>query len=144
MTSKQKAYICCMKYLLLSLLVIIFSACGNEAGYKKATDAQDAGREFIRASLDGDMKKAGYYLSRDSANIYIFNKFRDQYNQLSAEEKKQYREAQIRPIKIEKLDDSTYNYIYSNSYKQKDTTVIKIIKENGEWLVDLKELRSKE
>lgn len=133
-----------MKHLFLNLLLIFLFSCGNEAGYERATDAQDAGREFIRASLDGDMKKAGFYLARDSSNIYIFNKFRDQYNQLSADEKRQYREAQIRPIKIEKIDDSTVNYIYSNSYKQKDTTVIKIIRQNGEWLVDLKELRSKE
>ncbi len=133
-----------MKHLLLSLLVFVVASCGDEAGYKPAADAQDAGREFIRASLDGDMKKAGYYLARDSANIYIFNKFRNQYEQLSPDEKRQYREAQIRPIKIEKINDSVVDYIYSNSYKQKDTTVIKIIKQNGEWLVDLKELRSKE
>jgi hypothetical protein len=34
--------------------------------YSKAEDAQDAGREFIRASLDGNYDKAKFYLLKDS------------------------------------------------------------------------------
>jgi hypothetical protein len=129
------------------LLIAVFTAvaliaCGEEKGYVKATDAQDAGREFIRASLDGDMKKASFYVLRDSANEYVFNKWRQLYNQLTPKEKQGYRDATIRPVKIETINDSTVQYIYTNSYNQKDTTVIKIVRVNGEWLVDMKEIHS--
>lgn len=133
-----------MKPFFVSLLSgLLLAGCSGEASYEKATDAQDAGREFIRASLDGNMKKASFYLLRDSVNDYVFNTWRDQYNKLSPDEKKQYHEAQIRPIQIENVNDSTVNYIFTNSYKQKDTTQIKVIRQNGEWLVDLKAISSK-
>jgi len=90
------------------------------------------------------MKKAQFYLVQDSANQYIFNYFRDNYNKYSPEEKNAYRNATIRPIRIQPLDDSTVNYVYSNSYKPNDTTVLKVVRVNGEWLIDLKSLRSKE
>ena len=130
------------KFFASVLLVSFLYSCSSEDSYQKATDAQDAGREFIRASLDGNMKKASFYLLRDSVNDYFFNKWRDQYNKLSPEEKKLYRDAQIRPIQIENLNDSTVNYVFTNSYKQHDTTQIKVIRQSGEWLVDLKEIGS--
>ena len=132
-----------MKQFFVSILLgVALYACSGEDSYKKATDAQDAGREFIRASLDGNMKKASFYLLRDSVNDYFFNKWRDQYNKLSPEEKKLYQDAQIRPIQIENVNDSTVNYVFTNSYKQNDTTQIKVIRHSGEWLVDLKEIGS--
>lgn len=133
-----------MKYLLVAFIAILVFACSQGGSYKKATDAQDAGREFIRASLDGDMKKAGFYLLRDSSNIYIFSKFREQYEKLPEAEKEAYRDAQIRPVKIEKVNDSLVNYLYTNSYKKEDTTMLRIVRQNDEWLVDMTELSSKE
>lgn len=133
-----------MKYLLVAFIAITFLACSQGGSYKKASDAQDAGREFIRASLDGDMKKASFYLLRDSSNIYIFSKFREQYETLPAEEKEAYREAKIRPVKIEKINDSLVHYLYTNSYKKEDTTMLKIVRINDEWLVDMTDLSSKD
>lgn len=137
-------YICSMmkEFVLSVLSATLLAACGGDSSYSKATDAQDAGREFIRASLDGDMKKASFFLLRDSVNDYVFNKWRDQYNKLSPQEKNLYRDAQIRPIQIENVNDSTVNYVFTNSYKQNDTTQIKVIRQGGEWLVDLKEISS--
>lgn len=131
-----------MKIIPVLLAIIFLAACSDDASYKKATDAQDAGREFIRASLDGDLKKASFYLLPDSVNNYLFRKWSNQYKQLSPDEKKQYRDAQIRPIRIENENDSTVNYTFTNSYKQKDTTVIKVVRINGEWLVDIKDIHS--
>jgi hypothetical protein len=131
-----------MRIILVLLVVISLAACSGETSYEKATDAQDAGREFIRASLDGNLKKASFYLLRDSVNDYVFKKWADQYTKLSPDEKKQYRDAQIRPIRIENENDSTVNYTFTNSYKQKDTTVIKVVRVNGEWLVDIKDIHS--
>jgi Domain of unknown function (DUF4878) len=132
-----------MKYYLIlfcSLLLIgLLSSCMGEDRYTKAEDAEDAGREFIRASLDGDMKKAQFYLLQDSVNTMVFDKWKnDKYNKLSPEERMNFKQANILPIRIAPENDSTVNYTYSNTFKNRDTTTVKIVKVNNEWLVDLK------
>lgn len=135
-----------MKYLLLPFIAFACWSCQSKA-YTKAEDAQDAGRQFIRASLDGDIDKARFYLLKDSTNLYLLNTTwkQNSYDKLSNDERQQYRSAQIRPVKIENTSDSIVNYVYTNSYKQKDTTVITIVRVPGtdssyEWLVDLKHI----
>ncbi|QEC42752.1 hypothetical protein [Pseudobacter ginsenosidimutans] len=132
-----------MKYLLLPVLALICWSCNQQDSYTKATDAQDAGREFIRASLDGDLKKAKFYLLKDSANLDLLDTWkRKHYDQLSSEDRRQYRDAQIRPVTIEPVNDSLVNYVYTNSFKEKDTTVLAVVKVNDEWLVDFKQVHS--
>jgi hypothetical protein len=130
-----------MKKLLLALSVTALSACHNESGYKAAEDAQDAAREFIRASLDGDYPKAVFYLYKDSADVNqrLLDKWKKDYDKLSAEDKVGYKEANIIVINTSPAGDSSLNYIYSNTYK-KDTTTIRIVKSGGAWLVDLKDI----
>ena len=90
-----------MKYFLITAL--IFTACNSNDGFTKAEDAQDAGREFIRASLDGNYRKAYFYLYKDSTdtNKMLLDKWKDSYNRLSAEEKVLYKDANIWAIRIE-------------------------------------------
>jgi len=119
-----------------------FSSCQNKESYKKAEDAEDAGREFIRASLDGNYDKAKFYLYKDSAdfNIRLLDKWKINYEALNKDEKSGYRSASIMPIEISPVEDSAfYTYTYYNSYK-KDTTTIRILNVNDEWLVDLRDL----
>lgn len=129
-----------MKQFVLALVLAGFLSCSPTTQYKKAEDAQDAGREFIRASLDGDVKKARFYLLKDSANLYLLEKWKtDLYDRLVNEDRVAYREASILPVRITAENDSTVRYIFSNSFK-KDTTAIKIVKVHDEWLVDLKDI----
>jgi hypothetical protein len=127
-----------MKYALITLIVLVV-ACNGERTFKKAEDAQDAGREFIRASLDGDYERAEFYLLRDSTNQLLMEKWEKGFQKLDANTKKQYKEADILPINIQAENDSVTTYTFSNTFK-KDTTTIRIIRQNGEWLVDLKEI----
>jgi hypothetical protein len=128
------------KHLIIVLLPIICSC--SQGSYSKAEDAQDAGREFIRASLDGNYNKALFYLYRDSSdtNVMLLDKQKKNYNQLPEEVKVNYKEASIRALRVEPVNDSVVNYMYTNSYKPEDTTTIKIVRVNNEWLVDLKEI----
>jgi len=119
--------------------MLLLFACSGSRSFKKAEDAQDAGREFIRASLDGDIEKAQFYLLDDSTNRLLINKWKKDYDKLDANIKQQYKDADIRVINITPQNDSVTTYTYSNSYI-KDTTTIKILRINGEWLVDLKEI----
>jgi hypothetical protein len=125
------------KILLPSLLFL--AACNGSHSYKKAEDAQDAGREFIRAGLDGDYDKAEFYMYHDSTNQMLIDKWKLDYDRMSQDQQKQYKDADILPINIQAINDSTTSYTYANTYK-KDTTTIKVIRVKGDWLVDLKEI----
>ncbi|HVV05984.1 MAG TPA: hypothetical protein VHC96_17250 [Puia sp.] len=127
-----------IKKILLPSLVFL-AACSGTHSYKKAEDAQDAGREFIRASLDGDYDKANFYMYRDSTNQMLLDKWKQDYDRMDQDQRRQYRDADILPINIQNVDDSTTSYTYANTYK-KDTTTIKVIRVHGDWLVDFKEI----
>jgi hypothetical protein len=120
-------------------LILFIISCNEQRTFKKAEDAQDAGREFIRASLDGDYEKAEFYLLRDSTNQLLMAKWEKDFEKLDKETKKQYKDADILPINIQNENDSVTSYTFSNSFK-KDTTTIRIVKQQGEWVVDLKEI----
>jgi hypothetical protein len=125
------------KIFLLVITAAIFS-CNNEASFKKAEDAQDAGREFIRASLDGNYDKARFYLYSDSTNDFLFTRWKRDYDELSSDEKSKYKNSDIVVLNINKENDSVSTFKYFNSYK-KDATTVKILRIKNEWLVDLKE-----
>ncbi|MEO6000883.1 MAG: hypothetical protein ABIN89_28820 [Chitinophagaceae bacterium] len=132
-----------MKLLIFLLFITAsFISCNNEAAFKKAEDAQDAGREFIRASLDGNYEKARFYLLNDSThtNVRLLEKWKSDYNRRSVEDKVNYKDASIVALKVEPLNDSTVNFVYTNTFEPKDTTTIKIVRDKGEWLVDLKDI----
>jgi hypothetical protein len=124
-------------FALSSLLLLI--SCGAGKTFKKAEDAQDAGRQFIRASLDGDYEKARFYLLNDSVNQLLLSKWQQGFEKLDGDTRRQYREASILPINITAINDSVTSYTFSNSFR-KDTTTLRIVRLNGEWLVDLKEI----
>ena len=121
------------------LLIIFFGSCAG-GSYEKAENAQDAGREFIDATLEGDHKKAKFYLLKDTTNLMLIEKQQENYNHLTMEEKRQHREASIRPLNIKKVNDSVTTYQYYTTYNPKDTTTITIVNHNGNWLVDLKSI----
>ena len=126
------------RFLFLPLMALLF-ACNDEANYQKAEDAQDAGREFIRASLDGNYDKAKFYLLKDEDNLMLLDRWKEMHAKYSKDSARSFKDADIRPISIESLNDSTTLYTYSNSFT-KDTTAIKIVRIQKEWLVDLKTL----
>lgn len=132
-----------MKRILFSLSIMVFISCAApDRSYHKAADAEEAGTEFIRASLDGDYDKAKFFLYIDSSNtnLTLLDRWKSDYNRLTEEDKVSYKKASIRPISIVPVNDSMVNYTYTNSFKEKDTTTLQVIRAKGEWVVDFKEL----
>jgi hypothetical protein len=127
-----------IKYFLIPSLLLLAS-CQESGSFKKAEDAQDAGREFIRAALDGNYEKVSFYLYPDSINRMLLDKWKKDYDAKTREEQQKYRDANIMPIDIHTINDSVTKYTYANSYKH-DTITIKVVRVNGNWLVDLKEI----
>lgn len=124
----------------IALLIAVLAVACGDGTYKKADDAQDAGRQFIRASLDGDFAKAKFYLLKDDDNLYLFQTWQRNYEKMPLENKRSYREANIRPVGIEPVNDSLteYKYKYWHTSNPKDTVTLSVKKVKGEWLVDMK------
>lgn len=126
------------KYLSVILLLAL-AACGNrQTTIVPAENATDAGREFVRAALDGDYVKAEAYLYKDSMNLTLFEQQQSNYRSLSPEQRRSYQESSIRPVAITPKNDSLTLFSYYHSANPKDTTNLRIMKVNGKWLVDLK------
>ncbi len=116
---------------------ILFYGCTGNEDYQKPDDPLEAGREFIRFALDGDMRKAKAFILRDGANERLFENIEKKYAAESLEEKTSYKDASIIINKLQSLNDSTTIINYSNSFKRENSE-IKLVKINGEWWVDFK------
>ncbi len=114
----------------------MFLACNNKKDTKPTT-AMDAGRTFIRASLDGDFKTAETLLLKDSENDQLFESYKRSYSHLDDAKKKEYKTASYNINKFEDINDSTTVINYSNSYMNKPME-IKLVRTSGNWLVDFK------
>lgn len=130
--------------LIISFLFLqFFCACGeNERDRSDTTTTSendaDAARNFIRSVLDGRLEKARDMLVKDSLNIQLFDAYERIYNtRTSPRDKRGYRESSINIYSVRPENDSTSVISYSNSYKKRVDS-LKVIRENGEWKVDLK------
>jgi len=124
-------------FIILFTCCIISSGCTGNVDYQKPDDPLEAGREFIRFALDGDMRKAKVFILPDGANERLFENIEKKYAAESQEEKDNYKDASIIINKSQSLNDSTTIINYSNSFKRENSE-IKLVKINGEWWVDFK------
>jgi len=126
-----------MKWLLFLALIIGFIGCKSKPEYPKAENALDAGREFLDGFLKGNSVKSKAYMVDDEKNERMLMSAHRQYNSLSKEAKK---ELETGSIIIGEVDEVTENEViiqYKSSY-DKIGRKIKVIKKDGNWLVDLK------
>ncbi len=126
-----------------SFLLLFLSGCDSRDQQSTTNsgseDDLDAGRNFVRATLDGDYSRARTLMLQDSTNLDWINIYERSYRErMTDEHKKAYKEASINIHEFKKLNDSTSQLRYSNSYFKKDTHQLRIIKNNNQWLVDFK------
>ena len=122
--------------ILIPIVLLIFSACSSPKKEKPATSLE-TGREFIRASLNGDFKTAETLLLKDQENEQLFESFKKYYDRMPEDKKQHYKAASYEINKYVDLDDSTTIINYSNDYMKKPMD-IKIVRKNKEWLIDFK------
>lgn len=127
--------------LLLLLTCILMVACKNSEtrSAETAENSIDAARNFIRAALDGKFEQARKLMLPDSVNSNWMDVAERSYQRAEQPVKDGYRTASIQVHKVTDLDDSTTVVIYSNSFKN-DHDTLKVVRQNGQWLVDLKYL----
>jgi tRNA G37 N-methylase Trm5 len=126
------------RYLPLIALAVIISSCNSGSKKVPATDIEVT-NAFVRNILDNNFEEAAQYLLKDSANVEMFETFRKQYNRQDKAILEQYKKSQITVHEASTLiPDSVFIFKYSNSYRPSDTTVLKALRTNGKWLIDLK------
>ncbi|MEJ7830567.1 MAG: hypothetical protein WKF91_20325 [Segetibacter sp.] len=128
-----------MKYLLLLTVISFLFSCKNkDEEYHKPESALDAGREFIDHSLKGRFNTAKRYMLQDDDNVYWLNKISSDYSKVSEQEKAGYSKASINIKEVtDVVADSVTIISYSNSYRNRPAK-IKVVKYNGDWVVDFK------
>jgi hypothetical protein len=124
-----------MKRLIFPLLAILIISCNNPAGFSKPEDGLDAGREFIRAVLDGDYKKGELYVIPEEEDIRLYKRYTEYMRKRSGTELIELKQASIIINKVEESGDTLQIINYSNSYT-KEPIDIKVVKKDGEWWVD--------
>lgn len=131
-------------FFLFAVLPFLLSCNSNDRQTTTTTSDSDidAARNFIQAALVGDFDKAKNFMVKDSLNIGHLNAIERLNERLTPQDKEKYQGASIRIHKDRKLNDSTSVVHYSNSYRNKIDS-LKVIKTNGQWLVDFKFMFSK-
>lgn len=123
------------------LFFFIYSCKGKDkqlAG--KSENNIDAARNFIRAALDGKFNEARTYMLSDSVNVNYMDVAERSYQKAEQLTKDGYRTSSINIISVmEPVKDSVTVVIYSNSFKN-DHDTLKVLKINGQWMVDFKYL----
>jgi len=124
---------------LLYLLVLgmcSFWGCSTPEGFKSPEDPLDAGREFIRALLDGDYEKGSLYVLNDPEDQEIFKRYERYMKKQPKKELLNLKSASIIINTMENQGDSISIINFSNSHSMKPMD-LKVVKENGEWKIDL-------
>ena len=125
---------------LLLLLVLIASCRSKEKEGSKSENKVDAARNFIRSALDGKFDEARTYMLPDSINTNFMDVVERSYQKAEQATKDGYRSASITILNVnDQIKDSIAVVIYSNTFKN-DPDTLKVIKTNGQWLVDFKYL----
>ena len=124
-------------FLGLLSFVFILNSCGNKNDFQKAENAFDAGRSFIEGCLQGDFKKAEFYMLKDENNISRLKKLETDYDHKSEKEKVQYHDASIVILDDTETDENTHIINYKNSYDN-IARKVKVVKQQNDWLVDFK------
>jgi Domain of unknown function (DUF4878) len=124
-------------FFLLAITLFLSGGCSGPEGFKKPEDALDAAREFVRAVLDGDYKRAELYVLPDEEDMRLFNRYKDYMKNQPEKERLGLKSSSILINKVEQLNDSVSIINYSNSYSKKPMD-IRAVKKDGEWWVDFK------
>ena len=129
-------------FLVGSFSLFLISSCKSKDKKQdsKSENNIDAARNFIRAALDGKFTEARNFMLADSVNINYMDVAERSYQRADQTIKDGYRSSSINIVSVkEPIKYSVTFVIYSNSFKN-DPDTLKVIKTNGQWLVDFKYL----
>jgi uncharacterized SAM-binding protein YcdF (DUF218 family) len=125
------------KYFISIIIAATIFSCNTEKKKVPVTDTEVA-TAFIRDLLDNNFEDAAQYLLKGETNTQIFERFKKQFNQKDRAILEKYRQADIIVNEISYVTDSVCIFNYSNSVSRADKTILKVVRVDGKWLIDLK------
>lgn len=123
------------KILKLLAFLAIFISCNNQQ--LPNTDL-DVARTFIKSIQGNNFKAAEPFILMDDANKQYFDLFEKHFKSKSKTELEQFENADIIVNEVSNVNDSVTIVLYSNSFKKEEKNKLKVVRINGQWLVDLK------
>lgn len=127
-----------MKFtLLLSLICCLAISSCNTKKISPNTDIEVA-REFIKNILESNFKDAETFVLNEETNRQFFELFKKEFESKSKSELESFKNADIIINEISPISDSVSIINYSNSFKKDKTNKLKMVRINGQWMVDLK------
>lgn len=124
------------KLFIVILTCSLFTAC-NDTRKNPTTDIEVAS-SFIKDLLENDFKGAKTFLLDEEINNQYFELSKKEFEGKSKELLKKYKESDIIINELKAVNDSTSVINYSNSFDKEKKYSLKVIRQNGKWLVDLK------
>jgi len=125
-----------LKFLCVVVGIGLLSACNNKKTVPN-TDIEVA-RAFIKDILENNFKDAETFVFKEETNKQYFDLFKKEYESKSKTELENYKSADIIINEISPVNDSVSIINYSNSFKRDKSNKVKMVRVNGQWLVDLK------
>jgi len=120
----------------LIVLILLVNAC---TGKKEIPNTDiEVGSAFIKDILQNNFKEATTFVLPEETNDQYLSLFKKYFESKSKVELEQYKNADIVINEINNVSDSITIINYSNSYKKDEKNKVKVVKVNGQWLVDLK------
>ena len=128
MNSRIGFIICC---------ILSFAGCSNKKELPN-TDIEVA-KTFVKYVLENDFKVASALVAKDAANdIFLKQLEKSQQEKWSKEVAEQYKNADVIIYEVSNVNDSISIINYANSYRVQEKSKVKVVKINGQWMVDLK------
>ncbi len=117
--------------------IFFFASCSSKKDLPN-TDIEVA-KTFVKYVLENDFKEASTLVAKDAANdVFLKQLEKSQQEKWTKEEAVQYKNADVIIFEVSNVNDTISIINYANSYKVKEKSKVKVVKINGQWMVDLK------
>ncbi|CAN5583735.1 hypothetical protein BH11BAC3_BH11BAC3_41820 [soil metagenome] len=123
-----------IKSLLIIAISCLLYSCNNQKNVPN-TDIEVA-RAFINDILQNNFKEAEKLVLKEDTNEQFLEQFKEYESK--SKESENYKNSDIIINEISPVNDSVTIINYSNSFKKDKSNKLKMVRVNGQWLVDLK------
>lgn len=125
-----------VKLFIAILTFMVLTSCNNT--HKNPTTDIDVARSFIKDLLENDFKSAKEFLLDEEMNNQYFELSKKEFESKSKEVLEKYKESDIIINELKSVNDSVSVVNYSNSFNKEKKYLLKVVRQNGKWMVDLK------
>lgn len=125
-----------VKLFIAILTIMVLTSCNNTR--KNPTTDIDVARSFIKDLLENDFKGAKEFLLDEEMNNQYFELSKKEFESKSKEVLEKYKESDIIINELKSVNDSVSVVNYSNSFNKEKKYLLKVVRQNGKWMVDLK------